>query len=84
MVYQGHVIGGVIVLDEPVQLAEGTAVQIVLTDQGPRIKSNQGPVRSIEEEICAIAAGVPQDEWAQLPADLSDQLDHYLYGTPKR
>ena len=27
---------------------------------------------------------IPAEAWDSLPADLSDQLDHYIYGTPKR
>jgi len=27
---------------------------------------------------------VPKGEWDRLPADLSDNLDHYIYGTPRR
>jgi hypothetical protein len=40
--------------------------------------------RPIEEVLQEIAATVPQEEWDKLPADLSDQIDHYVYGTPKR
>jgi hypothetical protein len=27
---------------------------------------------------------VPEEEWAKLPVDGSNQLDHYIYGSPKR
>ena len=27
---------------------------------------------------------IPQSELQQLPKDLSSQIDHYVYGTPKR
>jgi hypothetical protein len=27
---------------------------------------------------------VPPEEWAALPPDLSENLDHYLYGVPKK
>jgi hypothetical protein len=40
--------------------------------------------RPIEEIIAELAAEVPQAEWDRLPRDLTDNLDHYLYGTPKR
>jgi hypothetical protein len=40
--------------------------------------------RPIEEIIRELAAQVPQAEWDRLPRDLTDNLDHYLYGTPKR
>ena len=40
--------------------------------------------RSIEDVIRELAAEVPRAEWDKLPRDLTDHLDHYLYGTPKR
>ena len=40
--------------------------------------------RPIEDVIAELAAQVPQAEWDRLPDDLTDNLDHYLYGTPKR
>ncbi len=40
--------------------------------------------RPIEEQIAEIVADVPESEWANLQSDLSDHLDHYVYGTPKR
>ena len=39
--------------------------------------------RPIEEIIRDLAAEVPQAEWDRLPRDLTDNLDHYLYGTLK-
>lgn len=38
------------------------------------------PSLSIDEAFAAIAKDVPDDEWAGVPADLSKNLDHYLYG----
>jgi hypothetical protein len=35
---------------------------------------------AVEEELSAIWADVPAAEWARLPADLTDNLDEYLYG----
>jgi hypothetical protein len=40
--------------------------------------------RPIEDILEELASEVPQAEWDRLPADLTDNLDHYLYGTPKR
>jgi hypothetical protein len=40
--------------------------------------------RPIEETLAALAAEVPKEEWDKLPADLTDNLDHYIYGTPKK
>jgi hypothetical protein len=38
----------------------------------------------IEDVLAQLASEVPQEEWKRLPPDLTDNLDHYLYGTPKR
>jgi hypothetical protein len=35
--------------------------------------------RPIEEVIKELATQVPAEEWAKLPPDLSDNLDHYIY-----
>jgi hypothetical protein len=43
--------------------------------------SETNDARSLEEKIAAIVAAVPEAEWEKLPADLSDNLDHYIYGT---
>lgn len=39
---------------------------------------------AIEDVLASVAAEVPQEDWDHLPADLTDDLDHYLYGTPRR
>jgi hypothetical protein len=39
---------------------------------------------TIQEEIAALFADIPPEERAKVPADLTDQLDHYIYGTPKK
>jgi hypothetical protein len=38
----------------------------------------------IAEVLAEIAATIPAAELAKLPSDFTDQLDHYIYGTPKR
>ena len=40
--------------------------------------------RPIEEILEELGAQVPDELWAQLPDDFSEQLDHYIYGLPKR
>ena len=37
----------------------------------------------IEDQIAEIWKDLPQEEQDRLPQDLSDHLDHYIYGTPK-
>jgi hypothetical protein len=50
----------------------------------PPVKPSHGMPRPYWERIQAIAAGVPAEEWAKVPADASLNLDHYLHGAPKR
>ena len=38
---------------------------------------------AIEEKLRDSSADVPKAEWDRLPADLTEHLDHYIYGTPK-
>ena len=40
--------------------------------------------RPIADVLAEIAATIPSAELARLPPDFTDQLDHYIYGTPKR
>jgi len=40
--------------------------------------------RPIEDLLEELAMEIPQEEWDKLPSDLNDNLDHYLYGVPKR
>jgi hypothetical protein len=37
----------------------------------------------IEELLQERGRRVPESEWDKLPPDLTDHLDHYIYGTPK-
>ena len=48
--------------------------------QHDRFDPNAAP---IEDELAEIFTDVPAAEWSKLPPDLSDHLDHYIYGTPK-
>jgi len=40
--------------------------------------------RPIEEVLAELAHEVPEEEWSRVPADLAENIDHYVYGTPKR
>ena len=40
--------------------------------------------RSIEDVLGEISSEIPAEEWRKLPTDLSDNLDHYIYGWPKK
>jgi hypothetical protein len=40
--------------------------------------------RRISERIAEIMADVPAEEFSKLPQDGARQVDHYVYGLPKR
>jgi hypothetical protein len=42
------------------------------------------PRKTIEEKIDEIIGRVPPEVLDELPADASENLDHYLYGAPKK
>jgi hypothetical protein len=75
MTYRGHIKNGTVILDDPVDLLEGAAVEIVVFDVATAVE----PPRRTLRELLAPFIGMADD----LPPDGSCQLDHYLYGTPK-
>jgi hypothetical protein len=84
MVYRGHVEKGVIRFEEGFSLPEGAEVEVRFLAKDTTREAEIDPkAPTIEEKIAAIWADVPPSEWARLPADLTDHLDHYIYGTPK-
>jgi hypothetical protein len=74
MTLRGHIRNGTLVLDEPPQLPEGTAVEVELRKLGEQ----DAPPTLYERyhQIIGIAPG--------LPSDISINHDHYIHGTPKR
>jgi hypothetical protein len=71
MTYRGSVQNGVVVFEGSVPFPEGTVVKIE-SETPPAAESAIDPIYRIYE--LAAPTGVP---------DLSLNLDHYLYGTPK-
>ena len=47
-------------------------------------KSAAGSSKTIWDEIELLSKQVPPEEWAKVPTDLSESIDHYLYGAPKK
>lgn len=72
MTLEGTVKNGVITLDPPKQLPEGTRVEVTVK-QLPQAASPLG-------EVLLKHAGKAQG----MPEDMAAQHDHYLHGTPKR
>ena len=68
--------------------ASGQVLRVAQVDRldivKPSAREYDATVPPIEDVLAAIAAEVPKEEWDKLPPDLSDQLDHYIYGVPRR
>jgi len=96
MTYKGHIKNGTVIFDEPIQLPEGTAVEIALRLAEPSAQDSTFYDRFADiigscpdlppatplplSDLLRQVAGRGKD----LPADGSAQHDHYIYGTPKR
>lgn len=72
MTYHGQIRNGVIALDREAELPEGARVEV-------RVVSSDSPETNLRDKLLQHAGRVDD-----LPEDASEQLDHYLYGVPKR
>ncbi len=85
---------GQLSLDRPLQIAHPTRVRVIVLlsdDEGTNPEGNG--VEQIDDQdfsaqsflsmIDEIRTQVPDKEWKKLPTDLSNNIDHYLYGSPK-
>jgi hypothetical protein len=63
---------------------KGHRLKVIVLPSEPEAVVDRPPSGSIEEVIESLSAQVPNEEWDKLPADLSQDLDHYIYGTTKR
>jgi hypothetical protein len=73
----GKVVNGVVVLDQPRSLEDGTTVRVRPVEKR---SDAEGDVSSLREMLLSFAEVI---EDADLP-DLAENLDHYLYGTSRR
>ena len=60
-------------------------VAIVPADSGISEASAEGcgDDEPLWRKIAKLSAEIPREEWAKLPKDMSINVDHYLYGSPK-
>ena len=83
MAVRGKIRNGKVLLDNPKALPEGTEVEVrAVKKPRPAKKTPKGkktPPRSLAQRLAPFI-GVVKD----LPSDMSVNLDHYLYGHPKR
>lgn len=76
MSFQGHVEDGAVVMDEPLPLPNGTAVEVNPLSTTPPSEEPSPTLLEVLGDLVGSVKGMPEDA--------SRQLDHYLYGTPKR
>lgn len=76
MVFQGHIENGVAVFDEPTKLPDGMKVRIVPIAAVPVA---EGGRKTLAERFKNLIGAVDD-----LPEDMAENHDHYLYGTPKQ
>jgi predicted DNA-binding antitoxin AbrB/MazE fold protein len=67
----------------PVNLPERCTVELEFTVPEAPAPNTPNSEPSIEDKLARLAAQIPAAEWNHLPVDLSGQVDHYLYGTPR-
>jgi hypothetical protein len=60
--------------------------QDISSEEKPRASRMAPSVarRPIWEIIVELGEQIPDEEWANVPADASINYKHYLYGTPKK
>lgn len=80
--FRGHFDGKVIVPDEPLDLARNEPLIVRIEPARQPAPSVSAPKTGGSFLEWAARNSLPDD--AGLPPDLSENLDHYLYGTPKR
>jgi hypothetical protein len=82
MTLNGHIANGQVIFDHPVSLPEGAAVQvqvIVPTQPGQDAEDGATSGASLVDRLQKFIG-----KFDGLPSDASINLDHYLYGAPKR
>ena len=79
MTYKGHIENGVVVLDPPAKLPDGTEVDVALREQRDPSAGDEKRIPTLAERLAPLIGSVKG-----LPSDLAENHDHYLHGTPKK
>ena len=53
-------------------------------DESPEVAPAGGGAVPAWKRVIEIMGRVPDEDFDRIPVDSSEQLDHYIYGTPKR
>jgi hypothetical protein len=79
MVYRGHVRNGKVELDGDVRLPDGQPVDVSLVPEVVPEPHDDGEGPTLYERLKPIIGAAKG-----LPPDASRNVDHYLYGQPRR
>jgi hypothetical protein len=87
MTVRGKINKGKVVLDNPAAIPEGTEVEVrplkprakAAKPKAPKIPKPRKPTRSLADRLRRFIGSVKD-----LPPDMAANLDHYLYGHPKK
>jgi hypothetical protein len=79
MTYRGHVSNGVVILDNAVALPEGLTVQVEPLEVAAPTPDAEDDGPTLYERLEPLIGKLDG-----LPPDASVNVDHYLYGVPKR
>src|SRR5271165_1897898 len=76
-------------LDDAMAEAASLLIQRLMQEQAQASQPAAGqPIPAAEKPIWEVIEEenrlIPPEVWDALPTDLSEQHDHYIYGTPKR
>jgi hypothetical protein len=77
MTLMGHIENGKVVFDHMPELADGTPVVVTVVEKPVEPKEREIP--TLYERMKPFIGAVDG-----LPADASQNIDHYLYGHPKK
>ena len=74
MTFQGTILNGTVVFDQPASLPDGTRVDVTVQQ-----KPKAGEGKPTLAALMKFAGCMPD-----LPPDFAQQHDHYIHGTPKK
>ncbi|MGE0607245.1 MAG: hypothetical protein AB7O62_09145 [Pirellulales bacterium] len=78
MTLHGHIQNGHVVFDEPVSLPDGVKVTVqIVVPAPPSLEGDAGP--SLLDRLSLVVGAAKG-----LPPDAARNVDHYLYGQPRR
>ena len=78
MVYDGHVERGVVVVDDPVTLPDGTKVKVEILPLAGENSPDES-VPTLYDQLAPLVGAAKG-----LPSDLARNHDHYLHGQPRK